>query len=57
MVDNGNSRTRFDTKLNLTPVLKPNIFVQIWSFYERNFGHFMAEVTLRDSTIPLAPTE
>ena len=45
MLDNGNSQTRFDTKLNLTPVLNPKIFVQIGSFYAGNFGHFMAEVT------------
>ena len=46
MVDNWNSQTRFDVKLNLTPVLKPNIFVQIKSFYNGNFGQIMAEVTI-----------
>ncbi len=45
MLDNGNSRTRFDTKLNLNPVLKPNIFVQIRSSFAGIFGQVLPEVT------------
>ena len=46
MLDNGNSRTRFDTKLNLTSVLKPNIFVQIRSSYAGIFGQVLPKVTI-----------
>ena len=45
MVDNENSRTIFDTKLNLSYLMKPRFFVLFWSVYDGNFGQIMLEVT------------
>ena len=46
MVNNGNSQTIFDTKLNLSYLMKPNFFVLIRSIYDGNFGQIMLEVTV-----------
>ena len=45
MVENGNSRTLFDIKLNLSYLMKPLFFVLFWSVYDGNFGQIMLEVT------------
>ena len=47
MVDNGNSRTKIDTKLNFCDGIKSRFFVLIWSLYHISFGHFLVKVTLK----------
>ena len=46
MIDNGNSRPKFDTNLNLSYGIKCRFFLLIWSLYHLNFGHFLVKVTI-----------
>ena len=48
MIDNGNSRPKFDTNLNLSYGIKCRFFLLIWSLYHLNFGHFLVKVTVGD---------
>ena len=47
MIDNGNSRPKFDTNLNLSYGVKCRFFVLIWSLYDLSFGHFLPKMTIK----------